>query len=339
MNANIADHQYQQALAAVEENAASDEEKVEMLMEIAMGLQQKPKEPQQLHNAVALYEQAQSLCPATEALTLARIEARKGTAFQAIPAADTQYLQRAQACYQTALQTLPNLGTAEETAEVEMNLGLTLQTLAGFHQAPITEAIAVYQRALRTFSKDRFPTEFSIIHNNLATAFLSIPMTDEKAKMREAMAVQSFESALEVITLIDNPTEYAMLQNNLGNALQYVSSSHAVENNLRALEAYDEALKVRTAHDTPMEYANTISNKANCLMNLPDDLENPDAGNLQNLKQANDLYLEARQIFQQFGDKAKCHVIDDVLADLTRELGHGKGAPKDDRDFGSARVN
>ncbi|WP_227651756.1 hypothetical protein, partial [Klebsiella pneumoniae] len=79
-----------------------------------------------------------------------------------------------------------------------------------------------------------------------ATAFLSMPMTDERGKMREALAVQAFEEGLKVVNLIDYPTEYAMLQNNLGNALQYVSSSHTLENNLRALDAYDEALKVRT---------------------------------------------------------------------------------------------
>ena len=57
--------------------------------------------------------------------------------------------------------------------------------------------------------------------------------------------MQSFEVALKHITLIDHPREYAMLQNNLGNALQYLVSSHPVENNLRAIAAYDEALKVR----------------------------------------------------------------------------------------------
>ena len=81
-----------------------------------------------------------------------------------------------------------------------------------------------------------------------------------------------------------------MLQNNLGNALQYVSSSHTVENNLRALDAYDEALKVRTRETSPLEYANTISNKANCLWNLPDDPEHPEAGNRANLTQANAYY-------------------------------------------------
>ena len=75
-----------------------------------------------------------------------------------------------------------------------------------------------------------------------------------------------------------------MLQNNLGNALQYVSSSHAIENNVRALDAYDEALKVRTRGTTPLEYANTIANKANCLLNLADDPEQPATGQSAQLR-------------------------------------------------------
>ena len=53
-----------------------------------------------------------------------------------------------------------------------------------------------------------------------------MPFTDERGKMREALAVQAFEEGLKVVNLIDHPSEYAMLQNNLGNALQYASSSH-----------------------------------------------------------------------------------------------------------------
>ncbi len=108
-----------------------------------------------------------------------------------------------------------------------MNYGVVLQSLASVGYAPIHQAINAYQRALRTFTRDTYPTEFAILHNNLASAFLAIPSSDESAKMREALAVQSFEAALEVVTLVDNPREYAMLQNNLGNALQYASSAHA----------------------------------------------------------------------------------------------------------------
>ena len=122
-----------------------------------------------------------------------------------------------------------------------MNLGLVLQSLAGpTRRASPTRSPPISARC-RTFDRSKFPEEFAILQNNLATAFLSIPFTDERAKMREALAVQAFEEGLKVVNLIDHPSEYAMLQNNLGNALQYASSSHVVENNLRALEAYDEA--------------------------------------------------------------------------------------------------
>jgi len=132
--------------------------------------------------------------------------------------------------------------------------------------------------------------------------------------------VQAFEEGLKVVNLIDHPSEYAMLQNNLGNALQYASSSHVLENNLRAIEAYDEALKVRDRQSTPLEYANTISNKANCLWNLPDDVGDPTSGNRQNVRQARDLYLEAREIFSAGGDQGKARIVAEALDQIDREI-------------------
>jgi tetratricopeptide (TPR) repeat protein len=201
-----------------------------------------------------------------------------------------------------------------------MNLGLVLQSLAGANAAPITSAISAYQRALRTFDATAYPKEYAILQNNLATAFLSIPFTDERSKMREALAVQAFQEGLKVVNLIDHPNEYAMLQNNLGNALQYVSSSHSVENCLRALDAYDEALKVRTRATTPAEYANTISNYANCLRNLPDDVAQPDQGNCANLTKALRHYREAAEIFSAFGDMQKVDVVGEMIAEIETEL-------------------
>ncbi len=313
---SLARQQFETALQAVETAQATPGEKAEMLMEIAMGLQQKPKSPEQLADAVALYEKALVLAPESDTLLRARILARMGTALQANPGPDTTPLHRAQAAFETALPVFNELGRPEEQAEVWMNLGLVIQTLAAVNQAKITDAINAYQRALRVFDAERYPAEFAILHNNLATAFLSIPMTDARAKMREALAVQSFESALKVINIVDHPAEYAMLQNNLGNALQYASSAHAVENNLRALKAYDEALRVRNPRDTPLEYANTIANKANALLNLPDDLAHPERGNRDNLSQAATLYREARDIFQRFGEQTKLEHIETVLAEL-----------------------
>jgi tetratricopeptide (TPR) repeat protein len=285
-----------------------------------MSLQQRPKTPDHLKAAVDLYDEALAICPPDERLLAARITARKGTALQAIPEHGTPLLERARAAYEAAIPDLSRLGGAAEVAEAEMNLGLVLQHLAGFGCAPITEAIAAYQRALRTFDVKRFPVEFAILQNNLATAFLSVPLTDERAKIREALAVQCFEEALKVVSLIDHPAEYAMLQNNLGNALQYVSSSHALDNNLRALSAYDEALKVRTRANAPVEYANTLANKANCLWNLPDDPERPDAGNGANLQRAKACYQEAHEIFAASGDLEKARIIAEAMSQLEREI-------------------
>ena len=254
---------------AVIEADATDVEKAEMLMEVAMGLQQKPKSPDDLVEAISLYQAGVDICPPEGILLQARIRSRMATAQMMVPGEDLQFLEQARSSVEAALKVLGDHGTPAEVAETEMNYGLILQNLAGQNRARIQDCIAAYQRALRTFEAQEYPAEFAILQNNLATAFLSIPFTDERSKMREALAVQAFEEGLKVVTIVDHPNEYAMLQNNLGNALQYASSSHRVENGFRALEAYDEALRVRTQTDAPGEYANTLSNKANCLANLP----------------------------------------------------------------------
>ncbi len=320
MSNQLSHYHYEQAISALEDSDATLIDKVEMLMEIAMGLQTRPKQPEQLLEAIALYQRAYELCPDEETLLRARIQARKATALQMVPTDEIGYLIQARDELEAALIVLKEQGLKEEIAEAQINIALILQNLAPLHRAKITDAISLYQQALRTFTKELYPAEYAIIHNNLATAFLSIPMSDEKAKMREALAVQSFEAALEVITIEDNPSEYAMLQNNLGNALQYVSSSHAVENNMRALEAYDEALKVRTESTTPFAYATTIANKANCLRNLPDDVEHPEKGNQEKLVTARQLYRDAERIFAAGGDHSKVTMLGEVLAEIEQEL-------------------
>ncbi len=246
LHLSTADAEVQAALAIAEDPSAAPEERAEMLMEIARGLQIKPRSARQLHDAVTLYRRARSLVPPGFTLLAARIRAREGTAHQALPDGGVQALLDAQDCYEQARADLAAHGLPEETAELDMNLGLVSQTLVGAHRGRIQDAIAHYHRALRVFTKEAWPREFSILHNNLAIAYLSIPATDERARMREALAVQSFEEVLQLLTLVDHPSEYAMTQNNLGNALQYAPSSHPVANLLRAIEAYDEALKVRT---------------------------------------------------------------------------------------------
>jgi tetratricopeptide (TPR) repeat protein len=316
----LSQSQLDAALAAADDADASPEERAEMLMEIAMGMQQRPKSAQQLHDAVALYERAQQLVPASAPLLRARITARMGTALQALQDGGATSLDRAQQCLHDAIEVMQLHGQPEEVAEAELNQGLVLQALTGMGRGRITDAIAAYHRSLRTFTREGYPQEYAVLHNNLAICYLSMPATDERGRMREALAVQSFEEVLKVINLIDHPSEYAMINNNLGNALQYASSSHVLENNLRALAAYDEALKVRNPRDTPLEYANTIANKANVLRNLVPDPAQAGSDAADPLADALALLREAQGLFSSHGDGEKAAMMQEAVDDVEHEL-------------------
>ncbi|MBU2832148.1 hypothetical protein ACSDBR_13355 [Acidithiobacillus ferriphilus] len=320
MSSTLAETEYQVALRTARDDSIPAGERAEMLMEIALGLQRHPRRPEDLEQVNNLYKEGLQVCPDGDVLLRARLLAGQATALLATPG-DTRVLEEAVACLRSALPVLQTLGSAEEVAETEMNEGLALQGLAVAGKVSFPDAVTKYHSALRIFTADKFPREYAIIHNNLATAYLSMTMGDEASKMREALAVQSYESALRAVTLDAHPTEYAMLQNNLGNALQYSSSAHPVENNLRALEAYREALRVRTPKERPEEYANTISNMANALRNLPDDPENPELGNIRNLGEAARLYETAEKIFMEMGEMDKSRLVrvalDETLALLS----------------------
>jgi tetratricopeptide (TPR) repeat protein len=332
---SLAEHEFAQALSRLETDGASAHDKIEMLVEIATRLQHKPKAPADLHHAAELYDRALTLCVA-EKLLEARIRLRKATALAAIGEGGSRYLLEARRELEGALRDLGE-GTPEEVAEAEMNLGVVIQSLAGLGCANIVDAIKAYQRAVRVFGRESHPTEFAILHNNLATAYLSIPLSDTRANMSEALAAQSFMEALKVVTRVDNPTEFAMLQNNLGNALQYARSGHPIENNLRALEAYDASLTVRNARDTPAEYANTMANKANCLRNLPDDPEEPGAGSGKRLRQSGEHYREALRVFELIGDGVKASIVREALAEVIQDLGD-RVASAPSHEFGTSRV-
>ncbi|HIK03745.1 MAG TPA: hypothetical protein IGS40_03365 [Trichormus sp. M33_DOE_039] len=320
MTPSITDSTVKAALAAITSESATTAEKIQMLIELAQSLQKKPKTPQDLWNAVELYQQANKLCDVDYPLWKARSQAGMAGALKSIPDVGAELLLRAKACYEEALPILKQLATPIEVAELQMNLGLVLQSLVPFNLARIADSIAMYQEALRVFTSQDYPQEYAILSNNIAIAYLSMSGNPEQQNLCEGLAVQTFESALKQINLIDHPREYAMLQNNLGNALQYLQSSHPVENNLRAIAAYNEALKVRNAQDTPLEYANTIANKANALFNLPDDPEKPELGNPRNLLQARNYYQEAWELFSQYQQTEQATAVSQALQDVNAEI-------------------
>lgn len=310
---------FNSAIRAARDPGIPAGERAEMLMEIALGLQRKPREPSDLGYANQLYNEALQICPEDDRLLYGRLLAGQGSAFMAMPGG-YELLQQALERFQSAEVTLLDLATPEELAELEMNIGLVLQSLAVEGQARFPDAVRRYHSALKIFTAENHPREFAIIQNNIATAYLSMTMGDDAGKMREALAVQAYEAALRVLRLEDHPAEYAMLQNNLGNALQYASSAHPIENNLRAVQCYEEALKVRTTADRPLEYANTISNLANALSNLPDDSEQPELGQSKNLDRARHLYAEAETIFREHGELAKARLVAETLQEIREHV-------------------
>jgi tetratricopeptide (TPR) repeat protein len=315
--------------AMVEEARASgrsDVEQAESLVEIAFDLQKKPLSPQELWDALFLYAKAAELAKDTP-LARARALAGQGAALRRTPGPNGAPLDDARACFEEALPILRDGGEAEEIAEVEMTYGLVLQALAAQNRAPLTLAVNAYQRALRFFTRATHAREYAVLHNNLATAYLSMRMAPEREGLREALAVQSFREALTVVTLDQDPAEYAMLQSNLGNALQMTRTSHPFENLARAVEAYDEALKVRTAHDMPVEHANTLSNKANALMNLPDDPAEIERGNPRNLAEAARLFERAKATFEEHGYPDRAASVEEILASIRVDLAPAAGSP------------
>ncbi|MEM1028751.1 MAG: hypothetical protein AAF928_04110 [Myxococcota bacterium] len=296
--------------------------RADALVELALDLQKRPRDPQELVDALYLYDQALELLH-DDPVARARILAGRGGALRRMPGSGVEELKQAREAFASALPVLREAGDAEEVAEVEMSYALVLHALAPTGLAKLQDAVQAYQRALRTFDAKRYPREFATLHNNLATAYLSLRLAPEKEGLKEAMAVQSFREALKVVTLEQDPTEYAMLQNNLGNALQAMRSAHPWENLTRALEAYDEALKVRTEFDTPVEFANTISNQANALMNLPDDPEHPERGNPNRLRRAIALFHKAADVFRRHHLPERAEMVKRLAAELDADLRGG----------------
>lgn len=316
MSSSITDSTVKAAMEAIASDATT-EEKIVMLIELAQGCQKARHTPKDLRSAVSLYYQAYELCGNDYPLLKARAKVGMAGALQAIPTAGADILLQAKESYEEALSVMITEDIPQEVAEVQMNLGLVLQSLANHNLARITDSIKAYQEALKVFTWEDFPQEYAILHNNIAIAYLSMPLSSEKEYLQHGLAVQSFETALKYINLIDHPKEYAMLYNNLGNALQYLQSSHPVENNLRALACYDEALKVRNSYDTPLEYANTIANKANVLSNIPDNLEHPELGNPKNLMQAREYYQQALSIFTQHKQSDQAEIVTQALSEIS----------------------
>jgi tetratricopeptide (TPR) repeat protein len=264
--------------------------------------------------ALAQLAEASQRCPAdTNPLLAARLLTSLGDAYQSIQG-DQPALREALACYQRASALFAAGGTDEDLAAVKLSEGSVWQGLAGDIRGNHLKAIDCYHYALRTFTLEEHPAEYALLHNNLATAYVKLPLAHERDMMRQALAVQSMQEALKVYTIESYPREYAMVQNNLGNALQYLPSGDRIEKLDRAIEAYHEALRVRSRQRAPVEFATTMSNLANAYANLPAEERR------QMLGLAERCYGEALEVFEAAGHTEQAQTVEAALAAVRGDM-------------------
>ena len=293
-----------------EEADASAEEKAAMLAEVAAGLQGQAQSADDLQCGISLLRCAISLEDLPEE-TSATLQVQLAVALSQLPGESSEPLHEAYLLLENAIGILT---LDEERAGAEMQQGLVVQALAASGAMDGRIAATYYQRALRVFDSVRHPAEYAIIHNNLATLWLSMPRDSGQHRLYESLAVQAFETALANIDAKQHPAEYAMLQNNLGNALQYSDSGEALANKLRALDAYDLALELR--RDSPLLQANTLANRANCLRDLPDDISQANSGQLANVQRALADAKLAQKLFRHQGEHSKAQMMGELIAEL-----------------------
>ena len=178
---------------------------------------------------------------------------------------DAQAIQHYQDAIQLAGETpLPLL-----RADLWLNLGMTYQELANGQRGGLIEAVKCYQQALQLgLTLESQPEMYAMVQNNLALAYLAMPMVEASDQLRMGVSVQSLREALKVYQKDTHPELWSSTQLNLANALQYLPSSHPQENLIQAVEIYEELLQIRNKAYDPVGYARLLANQANALAHL-----------------------------------------------------------------------
>ncbi len=213
---------------------------------------------------------------------------------------------------QQAIDYTPPKSLLEVRARAAAQLGQLLQEHANGQRGPLQAAVRCYQEALRFYRRETYPLEFALIQNNLALAYLAMPMTEAGDRLRGAIAVQALRAALSVYDPDQHPHEWTSARLNLANALQYVHSAHPVEHLLEAVAIYEDLLQRRDPIADPAGYARILANLGNALAHLGIFAE------------ARERLLQAAQLFAQIGDEPAMMTVRELLANIEQHEAVGK---------------
>ena len=209
--------------------------------------------------------------------------------------------------FERALKALDGAeGLRITRAELHLTLAGLLHEQSGDRPDMLARAVPHYHAALQLVMREEAPLLWASAHANLATAYLTMPMTEASGQLRLGVAGQSLRSALKVYTPEDYPEQWASVQLNLANSLVYTPSSHQLDNLVEAVELYEAVLQARDRETDPLGRARVLANQGNVLAHLGD------------FDQAKAKLYEARFIFEEFGDHDAMRTVRGVLDEISR---------------------
>ncbi|MFN8070548.1 MAG: hypothetical protein U0R66_01855 [Mycobacterium sp.] len=204
-----------------------------------------------------------------------------------------------------ALEEADDLRVAR--AEIHLSLAGLLHEQAVEVPGLLNRAVPHYHSALQLVMREEAPLLWAAAHADLATAYLTMPMTEASSQLRLGVAAQSLRSALKVYTPEDYPEQWASVQLNLANSLVYTPSSHQAENLIEAVELYEAVLQARDRDTDPLGRARVLANQGNVLAHLGD------------FDQAKAKLYDARYLFEELGDHDSVRTVRGVLDEISRQ--------------------
>ncbi len=209
--------------------------------------------------------------------------------------------------FERALKALEGAeGLRIARAELHLTLAGLLHEQAGDRPDLLARAVPHYHSALQLVMREEAPLLWASAHANLATAYLTMPMTEASSQLRLGVAANSLRSALKVYTPEDYPEQWASVQLNLANSLVYTPSSHQADNLIEAVELYEAVLQARDRHTDPLGRARVLANQGNVLAHLGD------------FDQAKAKLYDARFLFEELGDHDSVRTVRGVLDEIAR---------------------
>ncbi len=194
-----------------------------------------------------------------------------------------------------------------QTAELHVQLGSIAHERAAAGVGPLRTAMHHYTAALQLISRESAPLLWASAQLNLATAYLSSPMTQASDQLRMAVSMQSLRACLSVFTRDAQPAQWATATLNLANSLVYTPSTHQGDNLVEAVELYEQVLAVRDRHDDPAGRARVLANQGNALAHLGI------------FDQAKAKLVEARFLFEEQLDHESALTVRSLLDEIARQ--------------------